>query len=187
MFDLVLKAQGLSPKPNVQYYTSSPKILIDFAYLAPMKFKIAEFLRENPNSTAKQIRLHLGVVADTMSNYVGQMFLDGQLNRREIKAVRPHYSYTLAMRDFKINTGIKKINKNEINALNCFKDLGEFTSVDISYQTDIPQIKVFFLVRTLTAKGMIEHVNKDKSKHVFFVTTKGRNTLERGGIYEQGS
>lgn len=182
--DLVLKAQGFAPQAMPDYYQVPPKILTPFAYLAPMKFRIAEFLRDNPNSTAKEIRIALGILADTMSACVGNMFKDELLNRTEIKAARPHYSYTLAIGKFKVNTAVKRINKNETKALDFIKDAGEFTSADLTYQTSIAQKNIYYLMRTLVAKGLIKINNPDKSIHVFQITSKGRRTIEDGGIYE---
>ncbi len=182
--DLVLKAQGFAPQAMPNYYQVPPKILTPFAYLPLMKFRVAEFLRDNPHSTAKEIRKALGVLSDTMSALLGNMFKDELLNRTEVKAAKAHYSYTLAIGKFKVNTAVKRINKNETKALDYIKGVGEFTYADLTYQTSIAPKNIYYLMRTLVAKGIIKINNPDKSTHVFQITSKGRRTIEDGGIYE---
>jgi len=182
--DLVLKAQGLAPQAMPNYYQVPPKILTPFAYLPLMKFRVAEFLRDNPHSTAKEIRSSLGILSDTMSACIGNMFRDKLVNRTEVKAARAHYSYTLAIGKFKVNTAVKRINKNETKALDYIKGVGEFTSADLTYQTSISQSNIYYLMRTLVAKGIVKINNPEASTHVFQITSKGRRTIEDGGIYE---
>lgn len=184
--DLVLKAQGESLKADPDFRSLPIKIMTPFAYLSPPRFKTAEFLTANPYSTSRDIRLALGVLADTMSACLGNMFYNDLVNRDPIQDSRNRYYYTLSIGKFepKYKMKLKKLAKNEHLILEFAKNIKAFNSTDAVIELSIESKNIFYPLRTLRQKRMIKVRNKEDYYHIFSITSKGKNTLENGGVYE---
>jgi len=188
MLDLVLKAQGKVYLGVSPFHRTVPKILTDMAYLSPLKFKIAEFLKENPDSSAKNIREAIGVPEGTINVNLLNMTRDNHLNKTELKNSKYFYSYTLSVREFKTNKDIKSINKKEKKALFFLKNIGTFTSHYLAAKINVPKYNIYYLINLLLKKGLIKVCGKAKHKNTIYeITSHGKFTIDRGGIYEQVS
>ncbi len=188
--DLLLKVKGNAPKVDLLVFKDkNPVMLTSFAYLNPRQFRIAEFIRNNPQALTKDISEGIDLYVGGVSVAMVSMFKNNIVTRKEVgnRGMSPTYSYTLAVEEFAIDTNIKRLSGEELTVIAVLKNLSRATSIEIAKRTKMNISKFYYLMTTLLKKGMIFTDSITKAKQVFQITDKGMNTIERGGIYEQGS
>lgn len=188
MHDLVLKSQGALPVVNPIVQRLPVKIAIKTVYLYPEKFKIAEYLRDNPESSALLVSEKSGSKCRSAGGALLNMYYDGIVHRRYIRVVGVkgggHYLYTIVVSDFKRQSDFNRLNEKEISVLKYLRKYNNKKSKEIAEANNIEQKNIFYTLRKLADNELITTDRTNVSTHLFYITFKGLIAFKNGGVYE---